>query len=539
MITGVGEDGTVLLTISVTASAAMPTASDLGFLLHKHPGRAQSTEVFGGTAHVLWPQADERSATAALLLDVDTAALQRSRGRGQTPEGFALADHVNDRPYAASSLLAVALGKVFRTALAGRCDARPELAGAPLPLEVHVPSLVSRGGPALVHQLFAPLGWDVDAVAQPLDPEVPAWGDSRVVDARLRGTLRLADALAQLYVLLPVLDDAKHYWVSADEVDKLVRAGGDWLPAHPERELVMTRYLRHQRSLVRDAVARLDDVEGLPLDDGSDSNAVPPPDDHGVDEASPQETHPEVRDRRSAVHDRRPEVRDHAERSAQRATPLAVLRREAVLAVLREAGAASVVDLGCGEGGLVRELLRDPRFTRVVGADVSARELEKAARRIGAGSTTGSLPDTVAARLELLQTSATYRDERLAGVDAVTLVEVVEHLDPPRLPALERSVFAHARPRTVVVTTPNAEHNVRYPGLAPGSFRHPDHRFEWTRAELAAWARQVGERHGYAVVLRPVGDDDAEVGPPTQMAVFTRRETSETSETAGTSEGAA
>lgn len=489
----------MLLTITAEASTAMPTASDLGFLLHKHPDRAQATEVFGGTAHVLWPEAGADRATAALLLDVDTAALQRSRGQGRTPEHFALADHVNDRPYAASSLLAVALGKTFRTALAGRCDARPDLPGTALPLEVHVPSLVSRGGAALVRRLFEPLGWDVDAAAQPLDPEVPEWGESRVVDVRLRGELRLADALSQLYVLLPVLDDAKHYWVSADEVEKLVRAGGDWLPAHPDRELVMTRYLRHQRSLVRDAVARLDDVEGLPS---------PADDDASREAGSPDQG---------------------------RATPLAVLRREAVLAVLREAGAASVVDLGCGEGGLVRELLRDPRFTRVVGADVSARELERAARRIG----TDRLPDTVAARLELLQTSATYRDERLSGVDAVTLVEVVEHLDPPRLPALERSVFAHTRPRTVVVTTPNAEHNVRYPGLAPGAFRHPDHRFEWTRSELTAWAEGVAERRGYTVVVRPVGDDDAEVGPPTQMAVFTRRESNETNRATGTSEGAA
>ncbi|MGQ7297538.1 3' terminal RNA ribose 2'-O-methyltransferase Hen1 [Quadrisphaera sp. KR29] len=483
----------MLLTISLVASPAVPVARDLGFLLHKHPDRAQSSEVFGGTAHVLWPEAGEERATAALLLDVDTAALQRGRGRGQAPEGFALADHVNDRPYVASSLLAVALGKVFRTALAGRCDARPELPGQPLPLEVHVPSLVSRGGAPLVQRLFAPLGWDVEAAAQPLDPQVPQWGASRVVDTRLRGTLRLADALSQLYVLLPVLDDAKHYWVSADEVDKLVRAGGDWLPAHPERDLVMTRYLRHQRSLVRDAVARLDDVEGIP------SPAL-------VDDATP-----------AAIEE------EGAGDSTERATPLAVLRREAVLAALREAGAASVVDLGCGEGGLVRELLRDPRFTRVVGADVSARELERAARRIG----TDRLPDSVAARLQLLQTSATYRDDRLADVDAVTLVEVVEHLDPPRLPALERSVFAHARPRTVVVTTPNAEHNVRYPALAAGAFRHPDHRFEWTRAEFAAWASEVAERRGYAVVVRPVGIDDDEVGPPTQMAVFTRRDSTE------------
>ena len=115
-----------------------------------------------------------------------------------------------------------------------------------------------------------------------------------------------------------------------------------------------------------------------------------------------------------------------------------------------------------------------------------------------------------------------HRDARLAGLDAAVLMEVVEHVDPPRLPALERAVFGEAAPRTVVVTTPNVEHNVRYPGLAAGQFRHRDHRFEWTRAEFAGWAEAVGVRYGYQVRYVPVGPDDPEVGPPTQLAVFTK-----------------
>ncbi len=460
----------VLLTLSTVASDPMPVASDLGFLLHKHPDRAQSFDVAGGTAHVLWPEATAGRSTVALLLEVDPVALVRGPGP--------LAQYVNDRPYAASSLLAVALGKVFRTAMTGRCDARPDLAGRAVPLEVRVPALPARGGSAaaggdLVERLFAPLGWTVDARPLPLDPEVPAWGAAPYVDLHLTGTLPVADALTQLYVLLPVLDDGKHYWVGEDEVDKLLRAGGAWLAGHPDRELITRRYLGHHRDLVDSAVARLAEVDDAEPD-------VP-------------------------VKDERP-------------TPLGTLRRAAVVAALREEGAATVVDLGCGEGALLRDLVPDPAFTRVLGVDVSHRALELAARRLHLDR----MPDSQRARLELMQSSVTYRDDRLAGFDAVVLMEVVEHVDPARLPALERTVLGHARPTSVLVTTPNAEHNVRYPALAAGTMRHHDHRFEWTRAEFRAWAAAAADTYGYTVRYLPVGQDDPEVGPPTQLAVFRR-----------------
>jgi 3' terminal RNA ribose 2'-O-methyltransferase Hen1 len=467
----------VLLTLTTTAGPG-GDARDLGFLLHKHPGRAQSLDLPQGTAHVLWPEATEARSTVALLLEVDPVALVRGRGSGAgSGGGFALGQYVNDRPYAATSLLAVALGRVFRTAVAGRCDARPELVGRPLPLQVHVPAMPARGGPDLVRRLFAPLGWTVEATPLPLDPTLPGWGASPYVDLRLSGTLTVADALSQLYVLVPALDDAKHYWVGEDEVQKLLRAGGDWLAAHPERALITDRYLRHQRALVADAVARLAEVD-----------------------------------------DTEPEALDRAPADAERRAPLRALRRAAVVAALREERAASVVDLGCGEGDLLRELVPDPAFTRVLGVDVSHRALETAARRLQLER----MPDSQRARLELVQSSATYRDDRLAGFDALVLMEVVEHVDPPRLPALERTVFAHARPTSVVVTTPNAEHNVRFPGLAPGALRHPDHRFEWTRAEFRRWSQRTAEAHGYAVRHLPVGEDDPQVGPPTQLAVFRR-----------------
>jgi 3' terminal RNA ribose 2'-O-methyltransferase Hen1 len=468
----------VFLSISTTLSPA----TDLGYLLHKHPGRLQSFDVSVGTAHVFYPEATEDRCTAALLLEVDPIALVRGR-KGPSSEGFALGQYVNDRPYAASSMMTMALSKVFRTAMTGRCEARPELAEATIPLELHVPALPCRGGADLARRVFEPLGWTVEAATSALDEEFPAWGNSRYVALRLTGQLRLADALNHLYVLLPVLDDAKHYWVSPDEVDKLIRAGGGWLATHPEKALITRRYLAHRGVLTRDALARLAEVD---------------------------DTEPELIDNAAEA----PLVGDEPDRPV----PLAEQRRGAVLAAVRAAGARRVGDFGCGDGVLVADLLADKSIERVVAVDVSARTLELAGRKLRLDRMTA--PQR--ARLDIFQSSLTYRDDRLSGLDAAVLMEVIEHVDPPRLGALERAVFGHAAPGTVIVTTPNVEYNARFETLPSATLRHRDHRFEWTRAEFRGWADPVAAEYAYAVRYLPIGTDDPEVGPPTQMAVFTK-----------------
>ncbi|MET0448180.1 MAG: 3' terminal RNA ribose 2'-O-methyltransferase Hen1, partial [Aeromicrobium sp.] len=255
----------MLLTITADRSDVLDDASDLGYLLHKHPDRVQRFEVHGGQAYVFYPESTPERCTAALLLEVDPIALVK--GRDAKSQSFSLGQYVNDRPYAASSLVSVAMGKVFRTALGGRCDSRQHLADAALPLTIEIPAV--PGGADLVGRMFSPMGWTVEAEALPLDPAVPAWGDSTYVRLVLTGTVRLADALNHLYVLLPVLDGSKHYWVSDDEVDKLMRAGEGWLATHPERELISRRYLAHQRSMTDAALTRLAELDGdveLPAD---------------------------------------------------------------------------------------------------------------------------------------------------------------------------------------------------------------------------------------------------------------------------------
>ena len=466
----------------LTISTSHRPATDLGYLLHKNPARAQSFNLSFGTAHVVYPEASEERCTVALVLDVDPVGLVRGR-RGPEGEGGLLMQYVNDRPYVASSFLSVAISDVFGTAMSGRSKERPELAARPLSLEARIVSVPCRGGEDFLRGLFEPLGYTVHAEAEPLDPTVPEWGASRYFDVRLVGEKRLADLLAHLYVLIPVLDDEKHYWVGDDEVDKLLRHGEGWLAAHPQRDAITRRYLKHRRSLVRDAIARL------------------------VTEEEPDDT------------ESTPAERDAAERNLEQPLSLNEQRLATVLGALRGCGASSVLDLGCGEGKLLRLLLEDRQFTRIVGMDVAYRSLEVAKDRLKLDR----LPPLQRKRIELVHGSLTYRDDRLAGFDAASVVEVIEHLDPPRLSAFERVTFEFAKPATVVVTTPNAEYNVRWATLPAGRFRHRDHRFEWTRDEFQRWAGSIAHRFGYLVRFSPVGPVDSEVGSPTQMAIFTRQ----------------
>lgn len=460
----------MLVTITYTG----PAATDLGYLLHKHPGKVQAFDTSVGTAHVFYPEVEAARCTAAMLLEIDALALVRNKHLRGGSGADSLANYVNDRPYASSSMTAVALGQLFRTAMTGRCDSRPELAASAIPLEIALTAVPVKGGSGLAQRLFEPLGWYVAEEAVPLDPQYPGWGASDYVNLQLRGTVRLSAALRQVYVLLPVMDDSKHYWVGDDEVAKLLRAGEGWLNDHPERELITRRYLAHQRDMVDAA------TDAFPAGAGG---AVP----------SAAATGTEV-------------------------IPLYRLRADAVLAALKEVGAHSVADLGCGEGALIKRLLVDPAFEEIIGTDVSARALENAAQRLRLDEVSERHRD----RVRLLHSSVTYLDDRLQGLDAAVLMEVVEHVDPERLPALEHSVFGYARPQTVVVTTPNVEYNALYPRLGAGQRRHPDHRFEWTRQEFQAWASSVGAVHGYDVDFRAVGEVDPAAGSPTQLALFRR-----------------
>jgi 3' terminal RNA ribose 2'-O-methyltransferase Hen1 len=426
----------MLLSITTTH----PPALDLGYLLHKHPDRFQSFDLSFGRAHVFYPEAGAERCTACLLLDVDAVGMARGKGRDQR---FLPGHYVNDRPYTASSFLSVAMAQVFGSALQGRCKDLPELAAAAIPLTARLDVLPVRGGERFLRGVFEPLGYAVEAVHHPLDERFPEWGESPYFSVSIQKTTTLSDLLTHLYVLVPVFDGQKHYFVGEDEMEKLLARGEGWLAGHPEKEEITRRFLNFRPSLYREALARL------------------------VPEEAPE-----------AEEDGRPA--EKAEDTLEKPLSLNEERIGAVVAALKGSGARRVLDLGCGEGKLVRELLKDRQFAEVVGLDVSIRSLEGARRRLKPDR----LPAKAAERIRLLHGSLVYRDRRLAGFDAAAVVEVVEHLDPPRLSAFERVLFEFARPGTVVLTTPNREYNVMWETLGAGRFRHPDHRFEWGRQEF-------------------------------------------------------
>jgi 3' terminal RNA ribose 2'-O-methyltransferase Hen1 len=434
-----------------------------------------------GQAHVFYPQADPQRCTAALLLDVDPVGMVR----GKTPaSSFLLGQYVNDRPFVASSFLSTAIAQVFGSAMSGKCKDRPELVTMPIPLMARIDVLPVRGGEGFVHNLFEPLGYTVEAVRHALDERFPDWGESPYYSVTISGVTTLSDLLTHLYVLIPVFDNSKHYFVGEDEIEKLLAKGEGWLARHPEKEQITRRYLKHRTSLFREALARL------------------------VDEETPD------------IIDEQP-LAQRQEDALEKALSLNEQRHGTVLAAIRASGARSVLDLGCGEGKLLRELVKDRQFERIVGLDVSIRTLESAQKRLKLDQ----LPDHQTERIRLFHGSLMYRDKRLEGFDAAALVEVIEHLDPPRLATLERVVFEFARPKVVVLTTPNRDYNVMWESLPAGKFRHPDHRFEWTRAEFREWANRVAQANGYSVRFLTVGPEDQTVGSPTQMGVFKRDQT--------------
>ena len=449
-------------------------ARDLGYLLRKHPDRAQAFELPFGVAHVFYPSAGDEECTAALFLDVDPVTLVR--GKASSAEGGLVEAYVNDRAYVASSFLSVAIARVLSGALNGRSE-QPDMGERIMDLQAVVTPIRGADGD-LTQRLFGPLGYEVESCGVDV-PALAASGSHFRVTLSANTTLQ--KLLNHIYVLVPVLDGSKHYWVGEEEVEKLFRFGKEWLPAHPEREFITKRYLRRAPSLARVAVARL-----AALDDSIAADT--------------------------------PQVRNAAEREEALERPLRLQDRRiaSVVSALHQLGAKSVVDVGCGEGDLLAALARDAQIERIVGTDVSARELERAKARLEHVTMATSQRE----RIGLFQSSALYFDRRLNGADAIALLEVIEHVEPDRLATLERILFGINKPRSAIVTTPNREYNHLFPSLDRGSMRHPDHRFEFSRQEFADWACAVALQHGYTVSIEPVGDVDAAFGAPTQMAVF-------------------
>lgn len=466
----------MLLTITYNGD----NATDLGYLLFKNPHRPQEFKLNYGKAYVFFPEINDTKCTAALLLDIDP--LDLARGKVGSKDG-GLFDYVNDRPYVSSSFLATSIVRVFGTAMTGRCDERPELAETPLNLTAEINNLPCRGNTSMLNRVFEPLGYEVSYEESILDEMYPEWGKNRYVNLKLTGNLKLQLLLKHLYVLIPVFDNQKHYWIGKDEMDKLLRHGEEWLAEHPEKDFIVRRYLGGRGMLARKALAELA-LDSM--DDGHSGDVL-------------KEESEEVND-------------------IQQTPNLNTRRLKKVMEAVKNSGASSVIDMGCGEGRLLSLLLKETSIQKIAGMDVSWSALERASQKLYLDRMT----ETQRNRIDLFQSSILYKDERFSEYEAACIVEVIEHLDKNRLSFFEQVVFGEAKPKTVILTTPNVEYNKNYPLLQEGTMRHGDHRFEWSREEFETWSDHICNDFDYEVKIYEIGDEDEELGTPTQMGVFTK-----------------
>jgi 3' terminal RNA ribose 2'-O-methyltransferase Hen1 len=465
--------------LSITSEGT--NATDIGYLLHKHPDSLYEASLWFGKVSVFYPEARESRCTATLLLEVDPINLVRGK-----QQAFTLEQYVNDRPYVASSFLSVALLEAYRSAINGNCKHHPELLARKFSLKVRLCAVRCHAGEEVVRRLFEPLGYSCEIEGAVLNSRFSEWGDSSVLSLTLYGEQTIQDLLCHLYVLIPVLDNTKHYYIAEDEVDKLLSKGERWLSQHPEKTLITQRYLFYRKSMVQSALNRL----VVPIEES-------------VETQEEQDTFNEAQEEKVESPLRLNEARLQA-------------AMEAILSL--EPKAKRVIDLGCGEGSLLRRLVKERSLTEIVGVDVAAHTLNRAAQRLRLENQS----EAERQRLRLIQGSLVYQDDRFKGFDVAVLLEVIEHIDMPRLTAMERVVFANATPHRVIVSTPNADYNSFWESLPAGEFRHRDHRFEWTRTEFENWAGRVGAEFGYTVQIMGVGTEREGLGFPTQMAIFDR-----------------
>lgn len=456
-------------------------ADELGYLLYKHPAKFQSFKLNYCTAHCFYAQVSQERTTFCLLLDTDPMALNKN---------LALQNFVNDRPYVASSLMSVAIGRTLKSAMKGVCKDRPELGDKEIALQAHLPCIHLAGNPALLKELFQPLGYTVEANPLYLDDIEPGLGNSEILGWRstyysltISATTTVSRMLKLLYVLIPVLDNQKHYYVGKDEVELLMSRASDWLAEHPLKDLIIRRYLAHKSHLTQEAQALLAHADIDP---------------QKFEEQSKKASSEDILEKPLSLNQKRLD---------------AVLVQ---IQAITNGARFKLIDLGCGEGKLLNLIVERYRHSldRLAGLDATVSILERANRTL-----TRKHPNQDW-QLDLMHGSLTYRDRRISGFDIATCIEVIEHIDESRLDAFASNLFGAARPKTVIVTTPNREYNVLFAGLNPNQMRHADHRFEWTRKEFSAWTDKICKIYGYSCSIKPVGDVDTTYGAPTQMAVF-------------------
>ena len=460
-------------------------ADIVSHLLSKNPNNVYDRTDKGVRVRMVYTTATERETEVLMHAEPDPVDLVRG-----TPDGYDITQYINDREFVTSSLFCSYIRSALGTALNGKPkEAYARWVGHPFDMELSFGPVASDLPDRAIEELFSPLGYAVTLERDELTYTFDLKKKSTVRRIILRGQVTVQNALRQLFLLIPVLDNYKHYFISEDEIDKIKRYGEGWLDSHPLKEMIIKRTLRFAE-LIRQ-YERQEGALSAPAEavNAEEDNVSTEGKGDGIDDPSLQEDPPV----------RLNELRYRAITDVVAGLPLK--RR--------------IVDMGAGEGKLSARLAYIPGVESILAVEPSGQSRLRAMERFAKLEERSG----IAAMPEPIIGSLFYFDEQLQNQDVMILCEVIEHIDAYRLNGIMDTIMNEYQPEVLLVTTPNKEYNQVY-AMERESFRHHDHRFEWTRAELAAQCEMWTKQAEYTFEIRGIGEYAEGFGQPTQLVIF-------------------
>lgn len=487
-------------------------AKMLSFLLSKNPQNLYDRSEKGYRVRLTYTVFTDTEVEAVLIVTPDPVELVKN-----SPDVYDITQYINDREFVTSSLFCSYARSALGTALNGRPkEEYSEWVNHAFNLTISFGPVASDLPDAVINDLFEYLGYEVTIERGQADYRFQLKERSSARFISISGLSTVQAALKQLFVLIPVLDNYKHYYLSEQEIDKLQRYGEGWLDRHPLRELIIKRSLRFQDLIDQAALIYGDKRWEQPAEGynvwkpavGREEIAKTA-EIKGIEELEELEELDGI---------------DEAERldgeSARESAPFVSLneqRYQAIVKIVENIPAKqTLVDFGAGEGKLSVRLGFIPGVKEILAVEPTERAQLRAIERFDKAARREAFVKPIPVWGSLF-----YYDERLRCKDVMILCEVIEHIDEYRLPGTMECLFKEYQPKTLIVTTPNAEYNAFY--QMPEKMRHKDHRFEWTRQEFSEWCNGWANLYPYEVQIEGIGDQTEEYGQPTQTAIFTRQ----------------
>ncbi|WP_141431100.1 3' terminal RNA ribose 2'-O-methyltransferase Hen1 [Bacillus sp. 03113] len=450
--------------MQLSVKAVGDGAKILSYLIAKNPYNLYDRDEKSNRVRLVYTVFDEKEVEVVIFVTPDPVELVRN-----SANAFDITQYINDREFAVSSLFCTNIRKALGTALNGKPkEEYQKWVNHPFELHMNFGPVASHLSDENIVELLHPLGYivEIERGETNYSFELKQRSSSRFI--HLKGQQTIQQALRHLFILIPVIDNYKHYFIDEHEIEKLVRYGEGWLDSHPLREYIIKQSLRFSELINQfPSLAKKDDEE---------------------------------------EHSSAPKVR------------LNELRYQAVVEKIKSLSQrASIVDFGSGEGKLSVRLSNIPDVKEVLAVEPSETAQLRAIQRFEKAS----YNQTHVSPTPILG-SLFYYDERLLNKDVMILCEVIEHIDEYRLPNIMKTIFREYQPKTLIVTTPNREYNEVY--AMDEIVRHSDHRFEWTRQEFKSKCETWIKNVLYSMEFEGIGLEHEEYGHPTQMCTFVRKE---------------